>query len=430
MRKVLFCVGITLLLLMTLFLVSVVPVIAFAETDASADTDYKQTAEYAFLSEFVTEHPIRSEEALLGSENAAAEYLKGKFQGLADEILGDDAADFCKLVSYLDNGRTITNVVATLSCQNSDKQVIIGAHYDGDGGQGANDNASGITALYFTMKTLLENRDDLTFNVVFVAFGAEELGMLGSQHYVSHMSNLQKDNTLAMFNFDVIANGDNLYVFCENKRTSLADFVLSNSHGSVKISEKPYAVGTYPIDVHGFGYYETIQNTDFTPFRLAGIPTVAYYSGNYRMWDYLESTDKSKNTMNTDDDTLQNLEKNGALFVKRIQSVVSSVTATVLNDGFVKVATTAREELVNGNVWFNMWWPRLVVIGIIAILVVIAVLYMRKLQKKAILGTAEIKNTRVFSSPDSEDIFTFQNGEKPTKSKQDEEIDDIFTFKE
>jgi len=423
----LFAVGFAALLALTLFLLGVVPIVAFA-TD---ETDYKTTEAYTFLKNFVENYPIRSEEALSGSETNAANYLKEAFQSQADAILGADSQYFTCELSRFEVGDSLRyNVVSKLYADSADKQIIIGAHYDCDGGEGANDNASGVTALYLTMKKLMQKHSELSVNVAFVAFGAEELGTFGSKAYVSQMSETDKENTLAMFNFDVIANGDNLYVFCENKHTSLANFVLSNSNGSVKISEKPYAVGTFPIDVNGFGYYETIQNTDFAPFRLAGIPTVAYFSGNYSGWDYVESKDGSKNTMNTDNDTFANLEKNGALFVQRIESVVSSVTETVLAEGFLGVARGARKELVNNNVWFNLWWPRIVVVGIALILGICAYFYLRKLQKRAILGTPVAKNTRVFSSPDSEDIFTFEDDKKKGKKKQDkDDVDDIFTFK-
>jgi len=35
--------------------------------------------------------------------------------------------------------------------------------------------------------------------------------------------------------------------------------------------------------------------------------------------------------------------------------------------------------------------------------------YHKKLKKRAVLGTAEVKNTTVFERPDEEDIFTFRS---------------------
>ena len=61
---------------------------------------------------------------------------------------------------------------------------------------------------------------------------------------------------------------------------------------------------------------------------------------------------------------------------------------------------------------------------ILIVVVVLASLYYRKLQKGAILGTAEIKNNKVFSTPDANDIFKFDDkkaGDKPS-------VDDVFTF--
>ena len=63
-------------------------------------------------------------------------------------------------------------------------------------------------------------------------------------------------------------------------------------------------------------------------------------------------------------------------------------------------------------------------LGVLVILAICTVLYSRKLQKKAILGTAEIKTQKVFEKPDASEIFSFAETKDDKK-----DIDDIFTFK-
>lgn len=78
--------------------------------------------------------------------------------------------------------------------------VVLGAHYDhlGMGGgpssksdkiaihHGADDNASGTSALLEIGEKLMSQRAALKRSVILVAFGAEEQGLLGSKYFVEH----------------------------------------------------------------------------------------------------------------------------------------------------------------------------------------------------------------------------------------------------
>src|SRR5215208_5236338 len=94
--------------------------------------------------------------------------------------------------------------------------VIVGAHYDhlGLGGfgsldpdstgkvhNGADDNASGVAALIQVAARLAVSPPART--VVFIAFSGEELGLLGSAHYVKEPI-YPLANTLAMVNLDMV----------------------------------------------------------------------------------------------------------------------------------------------------------------------------------------------------------------------------------
>jgi hypothetical protein len=95
--------------------------------------------------------------------------------------------------------------------------IVLGAHYDhlGHGGRsslatregeihhGADDNASGTAALIELARLLAAQRDKLRRTVVFIAFGGEEEGLLGSSHYVAHPS-APIEQTVAMINMDMV----------------------------------------------------------------------------------------------------------------------------------------------------------------------------------------------------------------------------------
>jgi len=398
MKKILLLV-VTLLIALT----CAVSGVAYAEQTA---TDYTQSFAYTFTKEFCERFPDRKAGITVNDplDNPLQKYLSD----CIDTAIGSKAeVSFQKFaISEYACGY---NIIARLD-KKSDKHIIIGAHYDSDG-QGANDNASGVAALLMTMKGLSENYDALPCNVVFVLFDGEELGMLGSNYYVMTMSDTEIENTLVMFNLDSIANGDNLYVWCENKHTGLADLITDKSSG---VKEKPYANGTYNLNNAigaGYGYIETPQNSDHTPFRLAGIPTALFFSGAYGVdpWNYAESANPDKNTMNTSADTFANLDKyNQAEFVAKVETTSDVIVKTVGDGNFMQVAQNQRKQLVNLNVLGRALWARLICLGILIIVVVLAVLYFRKLQKRSILGTAEIKSDKVFKTPDAEDIFSFK----------------------
>lgn len=97
--------------------------------------------------------------------------------------------------------------------------LVVGAHYDhlGFGGAGsgsrvpdtlaphygADDNGSGVVGVMTLAELLSQQKDQLRRSVVFVAFGAEEMGLLGSRFFVDNMP-VTKDSVVAMINFDMI----------------------------------------------------------------------------------------------------------------------------------------------------------------------------------------------------------------------------------
>jgi hypothetical protein len=95
--------------------------------------------------------------------------------------------------------------------------IIVGAHYDhlGRGGQGslaaregeihhgADDNASGIAGLLELARMFAQERKSVRRTMVFIAFGGEEEGLLGSSYYVRNPA-LPLAQTVAMINLDMI----------------------------------------------------------------------------------------------------------------------------------------------------------------------------------------------------------------------------------
>ena len=114
--------------------------------------------------------------------------------------------------TYRRNGKTrySQNIVAMLPATTGAAPrplVIVGAHYDSVvAGNGADDNASGVAAMLEIAKDTADYERD--YDVMSIAFGAEEAGLHGSEHYVGQMSRADKDRTVVMVNFDSLAVGD------------------------------------------------------------------------------------------------------------------------------------------------------------------------------------------------------------------------------
>lgn len=109
-----------------------------------------------------------------------------------------------------------THVKATLHTPNivvtkpgkSEKTIIVGAHYDGNG---SGDNGSSVALALTTAQHLFGVETEYT--VKFVFFTAEEYGLYGSKAFVSAMTEEEKANTLYMINMDSLVCGDYCYLY-------------------------------------------------------------------------------------------------------------------------------------------------------------------------------------------------------------------------
>ena len=84
--------------------------------------------------------------------------------------------------------RRTWNVIAETKRGSSDNVVMLGAHLDGvQDGPGINDNGSGSATLLETAVQLAEQESRCDNQVRFAWWGAEEVGLVGSTHYVNDL---------------------------------------------------------------------------------------------------------------------------------------------------------------------------------------------------------------------------------------------------
>jgi len=185
--------------------------------------------------------------------------------------------------------------------------IIIGAHYDARiEGAGADDNASGVAVMLEVAQRIAKYKTP--YNLVFVAFGAEEspAGEEGSAHYVAQMSKRDTKRAIVMINFDSLIVGDKLYVHAGfNKKTWARDRMLRLiKRYRLPIGTQPGWNPAYPAGLSPDGF------SDYSSFNQAGIPIVAFESTNWEIADLdgYTQTELHGSFWHTPNDTLKAIE--------------------------------------------------------------------------------------------------------------------------
>lgn len=111
----------------------------------------------------------------------------------------------------------LTNVIARIEGKNPNEIVVMGAHYDHlgvdpllDGDKiynGADDNASGVSAVLQIARAFLESGVKPERTIIFALWDGEEKGLLGSEHFVLTYPDLSKIK--GYINFDMIGRNNN-----------------------------------------------------------------------------------------------------------------------------------------------------------------------------------------------------------------------------
>ena len=181
---------------------------------SALDLDAAQvsTANLKTWIDFLTRPELRGRRAASQGSDAAAAALAANAAalGLAAPFADNDpGGSYCQAFNILETEDQ--NVVAHLGGE-SDRPavVLVGAHYDGQGVHptgavypSADDNASGVAALFEVARLAARREAQWPFDLVFVAFGAEELGQVGAKVWLAEPS-VPLDRLALMINFDMV----------------------------------------------------------------------------------------------------------------------------------------------------------------------------------------------------------------------------------
>lgn len=139
-------------------------------------------------------------------------------------------------------------------------RVLAGGHYDSvPAGPGANDNASG-TATVIEMARVMA-ADGEYGDACFALFGAEEVGLVGSDRFVAALSGEEREALEAMMNLDMEGVGER--------------WLLAGSASIAEVAETE--ARTRGLDYERIGG-EDIGGSDHAPFLVDGIPAMFLHS--------------------------------------------------------------------------------------------------------------------------------------------------------
>jgi hypothetical protein len=158
-------------------------------------------------------------------------------------------------------GRRDRNVVAELPGASAET-VVVGAHYDSVWrGPGVIDNATGVEGLRRVAERLRGGSYPRTLR--FVAFGAEEIGLVGARRHVAGIGERgERSRVVGMVNLDCIGHGEKLELLCSPR--PLLDRTRAAAEGLGLLDR--YEVVTELGQDAG---------TDHLPFAQAGIPALS-----------------------------------------------------------------------------------------------------------------------------------------------------------
>jgi hypothetical protein len=236
---------------------------------------------------------------LLGLQKAIDENLANKSFLLPDTLRLTVRTDVKQLQSSLKN---VVGLLRGGDPKLRDEIIVIGAHYDHLGlgevgsmapsqlGQihhGADDNASGTAGMMELARIFSAERDQLRRSILFMAYSGEEMGLLGSAHYVEEPL-LPLDGTIAMLNLDMIGriSRNRLFVGGVGTSPSFRQIVQEENRSS-----------GFELDFSDSGY----DASDHMSFARRQIPVLFFFTGLHAdyhkpsdTWDHVEPVETAK----------------------------------------------------------------------------------------------------------------------------------------
>ena len=204
----------------------------------------------------INKHIITLSSDKMEGRRAGSEGIEKATQYIESEFERIGLSKYDTLSSYRQNfdfyGMSFNNVVGVLKGKSlSNEFIIISAHYDHlgidyemDGDNiynGANDNASGVTAVLI-LAEYFKKSDVNERSIIFIAFTGEEMGLRGSRYFGK---NINPNNIMAGINIEMIGvqseYGKNTAWLTGFDRSDFGEIIQKNlSDTKYKVFADPY----------------------------------------------------------------------------------------------------------------------------------------------------------------------------------------------
>ena len=240
--------------------------------------------------------------------------------------------------------RTWNIIITKTGLVYPNKYIIIDGHYDTRNGVGANDNGSGTVALLEIARLLKDVNTE--YSIKFIHFSAEEVGLIGSSHYVENIVIPNNMDIKLVFNIDGIGgiNGMvNNTISCERDKTSPP--FTNNEASAIITDELSNCVSLYST------LTPEISNayaSDYMPFEYRNKVITGLYEKNIS--PYYHSSD----------DVISNLDVNYVYEVTKaaigaslhFSTALDSTTRVIENDFLNKIVVYPNPT--RGNISVNL----------------------------------------------------------------------------
>lgn len=187
---------------------------------------------------------------------------------------------------------SMSNVLGMIPGKNPDEYVIVGAHFDHlgvdpalDGDQiynGADDNASGVSAVLQIAKAFVASGQQPERNVVFAFWDGEEKGLLGSKYFVQSCPFIGQ--VKGYLNFDMIGRNTNP----DKPRHVVYFYTEANPEFGRWLKEDIEKYGLR-LEPNYRPWDKPIGGSDNGSFALAGVPIIWYHTDGHP--DYHQPSD-------------------------------------------------------------------------------------------------------------------------------------------
>ena len=222
--------------------------------------------------------------------------------------ISDTAPAMAESINIFNGGEksNLSQNIEVLKTGESEKTIIVGAHYDSVGTHGVDDNGSGVSVVLENALRMANVQPQYTIRYVF--FGSEEIGMCGSRAFVESLSEKEKEDIVLMINIDSVLAGDYLYMYGGTINESGG---VENVEAVIKAAEIAKEIG---LDIHlppegnsDYPYPTGQKRSDHAPFSEVGIPYIYFEANNWENGSP-DETEKYGLIMHTDMDNLDFIE--------------------------------------------------------------------------------------------------------------------------